>query len=32
LKLKISGITIDAQKQAKITWSWDEKNERPYAV
>ncbi|WP_421400362.1 TadE/TadG family type IV pilus assembly protein [Agrobacterium fabrum] len=32
LKLKISGIKIDAQKQAKITWSWDEKNLRPYAV
>ncbi|WP_418136260.1 TadE/TadG family type IV pilus assembly protein [Agrobacterium sp. El2ro-1b] len=32
LKLKISGIKIDAQKQAKITWSWDEKNQRPYAV
>ena len=32
LKLKISGITIDKQKQAKITWSWDEKDQRPYAV
>lgn len=32
LKLKISGIKIDTQKQAKITWSWDEKNLRPYAV
>jgi len=32
LQLKISGIKIDAQKQAKITWSWDEKNLRPYAV
>ncbi|MBM7329866.1 pilus assembly protein [Agrobacterium sp. S2] len=32
LRLKISGIKIDAQKQAKITWSWDEKNQRPYAV
>ncbi|CUX29968.1 TadE/TadG family type IV pilus assembly protein [Agrobacterium fabrum] len=32
LNLKISGIKIDAQKQAKITWSWDEKNLRPYAV
>lgn len=32
LKLKISGIAIDKQKQAKIAWSWDEKNQRPYAV
>ncbi|TRB00166.1 MULTISPECIES: TadE/TadG family type IV pilus assembly protein [Rhizobium/Agrobacterium group] len=32
LKLKISGIAIDKQKQAKITWSWDEKDQRPYAV
>jgi Flp pilus assembly protein TadG len=32
LLLTISGIKIDAQKQAKITWSWDEKNLRPYAV
>lgn len=32
LQLKISGIKIDAQKQAKIVWSWDEKNQRPYAV
>ncbi|PZP52210.1 MAG: hypothetical protein DI595_07320 [Agrobacterium fabrum] len=32
LQLKISGIKIDAQKQAKIAWSWDEKNLRPYAV
>lgn len=32
LKLKISGITIDKQKQAKIAWSWDEKDQRPYAV
>lgn len=32
LQLKISGIKIDAQKQAKIVWSWNEKNQRPYAV
>ncbi|MDH7802508.1 MULTISPECIES: TadE/TadG family type IV pilus assembly protein [unclassified Rhizobium] len=32
LKLKISGIKIDKQKQATIAWSWDEKNARPYAV
>lgn len=32
LQLKISGITIDKQKQAKIAWSWNEKDQRPYAV
>lgn len=32
LQLKISGISIDKQKQAKITWSWNEKDQRPYAV
>lgn len=32
LKLKISGVTIDKQKQAKIAWSWDENDQRPYAV
>ncbi|MES5045136.1 TadE/TadG family type IV pilus assembly protein [Rhizobium nepotum] len=32
LKLKISGITIDKQKQAKIAWSWNEKDQKPYAV
>ncbi|TRB08443.1 pilus assembly protein [Agrobacterium tumefaciens] len=32
LKLKISGITIDKQKQAKIAWSWDERDQKPYPV
>jgi Flp pilus assembly protein TadG len=32
LKLKISGIEVDANKVAKIKWSWDEGDKRPYAV
>ena len=32
LKLAVSGVKIDKQKQATIAWSWNEKNERPYAV
>lgn len=32
LKLKVSGITIDATGVAKITWSWQQDGTRPYAV
>lgn len=32
LKLKISGIQVDANKIAKISWSWDQDNQRPYPV
>lgn len=32
LKLRISGVKVDQQKQAKIVWSWDEGDARPYAV
>lgn len=31
LKLKISAITIDANKKATISWSWDQDDGRPYA-
>ncbi len=32
LTLKISGIQVDANKIAKISWSWDQDDKRPYAV
>ena len=32
LKLKISGILVDANKVAKISWSWDQSDGRPYVV
>ena len=32
LKLKISGIQIDANKKATIAWSWDQNNGKPYAA
>lgn len=32
LKLKITGIQVDANKVARVSWSWDESEQRPYAV
>ncbi|SCX06626.1 Flp pilus assembly protein TadG [Agrobacterium sp. DSM 25558] len=32
LTLKISGIQVDANKVAKISWSWDQDNKQPYPV
>jgi Flp pilus assembly protein TadG len=32
LKLKLSGIGIDAAGKATILWSWSQDNTRPYAV
>lgn len=32
LKLKVSGIRIDSTGVAKIAWSWQQDNTRPYAV
>lgn len=32
LKLKISGIQIDANKKATIAWSWDQNDGKPYAT
>jgi len=32
LKLKITGIKIDSTGTAKVAWSWNQDNGRPYAV
>lgn len=32
IKMKISGIAIDANGNGKVAWSWDEKNSRPWAT
>ncbi|MFC0481443.1 TadE/TadG family type IV pilus assembly protein [Gellertiella hungarica] len=32
LKLKISGINIDSTGVARITWSWQQDNTRPYTL
>lgn len=32
LKLKITGIQVDANKVAKVSWSWDQDELRPYPV
>lgn len=32
IKLKITGITIDAAQTPKVAWSWDQAGARPYAV
>jgi len=32
LKLKITGIKIDTNKNATVVWSWDQGGGRPYAV
>lgn len=31
LKLKVTGVTIDAAGNAKVLWSWDESGGEPYA-
>ncbi|UHS60108.1 pilus assembly protein [Agrobacterium vaccinii] len=32
MKLKITGIQVDANKVAKVSWSWDESDRKPYPV
>lgn len=32
LSMKITGVMIDAAGSAKVHWSWDQANGRPYAV
>lgn len=32
LTLKITGIQVDANKVAKVSWSWDQNDKRPYPV
>ncbi len=32
LKLKITGISVDATSTPKVAWSWDQAGGRPYAV
>jgi Flp pilus assembly protein TadG len=32
LHIRITGITLDANSNPTVTWSWDETNSRPYTV
>ena len=32
VKIKLTGIEVDDSGVAKVAWSWDENNARPYAV